>query len=146
MQEDKLLADYRSSKDSQDVKYFTIEFITTPFSPYTIAEKARKSGVAQQLGYLAEVSALAARERGLLSEAERLEMLREELVGEYKEWRFLTPKPSDIVRGFLLSLNQTELNKKWKVYSTLTAPELSDWVDTYITQDFLREDVRTRRY
>lgn len=122
--------------EGENICYFGIDLITEEYDPLKLAEIARKNGLAQRLGYLAEVCAQAARDTNI-PEQKKLTSLYEALEDSFKDWEHLNPlSPEWGKRIDMHEHNQTELNKKWKIYTTLRPEEIEDWIDLYVTRDF----------
>ena len=122
-----------------NICYFGIDLITEDYNPVRLAELAKKQDLSQRLGYLAEVCAQAA-EVTHIPEESKLTRLYKSLEDSFEEWQHLESEDwgdaiikSRMERGSL----DASIRKKWKIYSTLELEEIEDWIDLYVTKDFL---------
>ena len=123
----------------ENICYFGIDLITEDYNPVRLAELAKDDGLAQRLGYLAEVCAQAANVTHI-PEEEKLTSLYKALEDSFDKWQRLQSGGwgieviiSRMDRGSL----DKKIRKKWKIYSTLEPEEIEDWIDLYVTKDFL---------
>ena len=94
--------------------------------------------MAQRLGYLAELCLQTAEVMHLEAEKEKLSTLCSGLEGNYGEWQHLQPGSPEWGKSIdKYEHNQTNSNKKWKIYSPLRVDEIEDFVDLYITRDWM---------
>ncbi len=122
--------------NSRELNYLALDLITESYNPNLILELAKKNGINQRLGYLAEVAFLTLKENKL-DNNQNLTNLVDFLYQDFDKWRFLNPNLPNYGK-FILKENKNALNLKWKVYSRLDTKELSDWIDLYITEDYAK--------
>ena len=126
--------------NSENICYFGIDLITENYDPNRLAELAKREGLAQRLGYLAEICARAA-EVTHISEKDKLTILYKALEGSFEEWQLLTPKFGWSEDGIRRRMRDGDLDRlrreKWKIYSALEPEEIEDWIDLYVTKDYL---------
>ena len=127
----------KNAKRSREFNHLAIDLITLAYDPATLAIEASRSGINYKLGYLADVTARAARNKGLLEESSKLHSLVKKLhLPDKNEWEFLNPNAPDFAKRILLNSPRDNLNNKWKIYANLTPAEIEDWIDLYVTQEY----------
>lgn len=128
----------KSLSKGENLCYFGMDLIKRKYNPKKLAELAKKEGLAQRLGYLAEVCAEASKISNLFDYYNKLNHLYKSLENGYSEWQHLHPRlPGWGKRLNMYEDEQTALNKKWKVYSELRFEEIEDFIDLYVTRDYL---------
>ena len=128
---------------SRNFKYLALDLITESYDVRRLANMAKEEGVAQRLGYICDVAARAAE----ISEvpASNASQLVQELADVSKTWQYLDPTLPDFAKHILsCSFSKKELNNKWKVYSAFMPIELTDWIDLYITEEYVTTPKRQR--
>ncbi len=120
---------------SRDLHYMAIDLITEPFDESLLAEKAKSAKVSQRLGYLCDVTAEAARSRGLNEEASKLRNLAKRIYQPPAEWQYLDPHLPDFAKRIFMSRPRSDIDSKWKIYDTTTPEEIAEWIDLYILNE-----------
>lgn len=140
MDKERKLIDYfkRDVFSSENICYFATDLISEDYDPVKLAEYARQEGLGQRLGYLAEVCAQVTEVTHLDEESNKLKKLYGALESQVGGWKHLSPNgPEWGKRIDMYGDMQTETNKKWRVYSPLRLEEVEDFVDLYVTKDYL---------
>jgi hypothetical protein len=127
----------KNAKSSRAIKYDAIDLVTNIYDPAILAREAVIAGINHKVGYLADVAAQAAEHKGLPEAASKLYSLAEKLYQTaQKGWSFLNDSSPEFAKRILASSPLSELNKKWKIYSTLSPKDLEDWIDLYVTKGY----------
>lgn len=125
----------RSEWYSRDLKHLTIDLITEPLNENDLVKQINSAGVWQRFGFLCEITAEAAKSRGLSDAASKLSDLAKLVYHSPVEWQYLNPHLPDFAKRIISSSDQTEVNKKWKIYDPTTPQEIAEWVDLYILEE-----------
>ncbi len=121
-----------------NLSYIGIDLIKIKYDPKTLAELVKKEGLTQRVGYLTEVCAEASKASNLFDYYNRLTNLYKFLEGDFQEWHHLHPCLPEWGRAVMKDKkSRSNLNEKWKVYSTLISEEIEDFIDLYVTRDYL---------
>ena len=129
-------------KLGNNICYFAADLVQQDYDPITLAEIAKRRGLAQRLGYLAELCAQTTEAMHLENEREKLTRLYKNLGGSFNEWQYLSSSlplwgkntiKSRVENGDLRSPTR----EKWKIFSALTVDEVEDSVDLYVTRDWM---------
>jgi len=120
----------KNSNSTRDLKYLVIDLMVQSFNLEYLSQLAREAGVASRLGYLAEVAATACEQKGIKA-FQKLYSLAESLYSPDSGWQHLNPNIPDFAKRILMQNRQGELNRKWRIYSTLQQSDISDWISLY---------------
>jgi len=120
----------------ENPKYLVVDLLQAGYNPLQLVEKVAQRGGTQRLMYLAKVAYGAAQMKQY--DASRVEqIIAHTKIAESAQWVHLAPYGQDITKHFVESSPKTALELECRVHSTLTAKEAADWVDLYITRDYL---------
>lgn len=120
---------------SRDLQYMAIDLITEFFDASGLAEKAKSAKVSQRLGYLCDVTAEAAKSRGLNDAASKLYDLAKRLYYSPAEWQYLDSYLPDFAKRIFISRPSSDIDLKWKIYDTINPEEIAEWIDLYILNE-----------
>jgi len=126
---------------SRYLQHMAIDLITESFDESLLAEKAKSAKVAQRLGFLCDVTAEAARSRGLDDATLKLHNLAKRLYHPPAEWQYLDPYLPDFAKRIFSSAPRSEIDSKWKIYDTTNSEDIAEWIDLYI----LNENVAAKK-
>ena len=116
-----------------DLKYLALDLIRGNYDSSKLIELAKNEGVHGQLGYLTEVTAIASEKAGIPG-SNKLYELSKSLLNSDLSWQYLNPNLPDFAKRMLCKDAQTELNKKWKVWTRLVPEEMKEWVSLYLSR------------
>jgi len=145
MIEEKLVERFIAA-DARGIKYVALDLITRDYNVSLLVRLAKENGIGQRMGYVADVVADAAEKQGLV-QSSKLKLLADSLFDNYKSWRFLNKGLPEYAKNLIIDRSISGLNYKWKIYSSLTTGELEDWIDLYITEEYVTKprEQRIRR-
>lgn len=136
---------FENAQDIREIQYLGVRLIDEQceYNPKEIAEYAVKKGYASRLGYLAEISLEAARNLkteksiNLTKKANRVKELIEILCHhKNSKYVFLSSFPNYYSKTVLKKLDMdrsnSQLNKKWKVYSATHPPDIEEYIELYL--------------
>ncbi len=133
-----VLNKFKKSIGLVESKYFGLDLLTESYSLENLVEEVKKENLGAHLGYLCEVFYNGTSELDIPNR-EKLFTIYKMLENTYQTWQYLHPNLPDFGKEILKSNEQTELNKKWKIYSNLTPSEIEDWVNLYIECQYLKK-------
>src|SRR3990172_10525464 len=134
--EDQIIRDWQRADSTRELKFLAVRLVEERFHGGRLAERAERESGANRLGYLAEASAEAAELNGEVEAGKRLRGLAELMSRGRYRWTHLNPITPAFGRRIIRSGPQGALNKKWKVWSTLDAGEVADWMSLYSCLEF----------
>ncbi|MBW2990121.1 hypothetical protein KY348_00275 [Candidatus Woesearchaeota archaeon] len=120
----------RNPKSARQIKYLALDLLSNALNINVLADLAKKHNIENRMGYLAEISAIAAKKEGLSSYS-KLNKLKNQLSNGKRSWAYLEPTLPEYAKRIIADNPQTKYNRKWKVYSTLKPKEICDWVKLY---------------
>lgn len=125
------------SHPTENLKYSAIDLLTESYDPKAIADKIIKKGAVQKLKYLATVTFEAAKLMGV--DASRIQQILAYLPPIPKDapWVHLASYAPDFGKRIIESYPKSPLELECKVHSPLTATEVADWIDLYITHNYV---------
>jgi len=132
---------FKNMKHAREILYLGVRLVDEEceYEPEKIAEYAIKKGHSSKLGYLAEVSLVAARNVGLEQDLSRLEKLINLLpiVPHSEKYEFLAPWKNrgydkKVMRKLDMKRSTNELNIKWKIYSAVQPSDIEDYIQLYL--------------
>lgn len=126
----------REHEYSMDIKYLALDLITEEFDYKALARKAINSDINHRLGFLCEVVAQAASELKKSAVSKRLCNLANALYTKPTRWQYLDPALPRFGKRMLDVSPQNELNKKWRVKSSLTHIDILVWADVHSVKDY----------
>ena len=138
--EEEIIKVFENTSTARAMQFLALELIRQDLDVDSLAKLARKLTAPNRMGYLAEVSAIAAENAGMPT-SKQLYALANALYDQSYSWGYLNPGTPDIAKQIMRSGPQEELNRKWGIYSTLKPSELEEWILLY----HLNEDYEERR-
>lgn len=132
--EEEMIKILKNPAERNDLGYLALDLITREYDILRIAGLAKQEGLPGQLGYLSEIIALALEKMGV-SGSERLYRLSEILYENSLKWGYLNPNMPDFAKRIFCNGSQPKLNKKWKIWGTITPEEMEDWISLYGGKD-----------
>jgi len=127
--EEEIISVLKNPEESRSLKFLALYLISREYDPLKLTELAKQEGFSQQLGYLADISAEAARNKGF-RESEKLYELAELLYSPPVNWAYLDANTPEFAKPLISSRPQTNLNKKWRVWDTLTPEHIEDGISS----------------
>ena len=141
--EEEIMEVLKNPAESRSLKFLALGLIYKDYNIHKIAELAKQERISQQLGYLAEVAAEAARNKGF-RESEKLYELAALLYSPPVNWVYLDTNTPKFAKSLISSRPQTNLNKKWRVWDTLTSEHIEDGISSEgIESRYERQKSRT---
>lgn len=135
MIEQKIIDRLACTKSSREIKHIGLDLLTEQYNPKALARLAKKNGLRQRLGYLADIATEAGQIHGLATQ--KIRDLSTLLYNLPERWEFLNPHLPEFAIDMLKQSPESHYNKKWKIYANLQPVELADWVDLYITKKYV---------
>ncbi len=115
-------------------KYYAICLLRDNYDANRLIAVAEKQGNAtmQRLGYIAEAAQQAADMQGF--PVNGLQNIADALYRPqtFDEWRYIKDDLPDWAKQFIAAQPQTELNKKWKVFSSTPVEDIANWIQMYL--------------
>ena len=115
---------------ARDLKFLAIELAVSEYDFTKLVERACEEGKHQRLGYLAEVTAEAVKNRRP-SRSARLHKLSNALHRDIDRWDYLSPV-SDWEKRLWDIRSRSPLNRKWMIRDSIAPSELEEWFALYL--------------
>lgn len=128
--EEKIISILKNPSLRGDLKDLSLKLIAHDYDLTKLVELARQEGLSSQLGYLSEVTAIALERKGI-PQSKKLYILSEYLYSVNLNWQYLNPNIPDFAKRIFRCSAQTVLNKKWRMWGTITPEEIEDWISLY---------------
>jgi hypothetical protein len=128
--EERIIETLKNPDSARQIKYLSLDLIANGINLGALIELATIHKVENKLGYLAEISAIAAKKAGIDS-YRKLNRLVAALGNASRDWEYLEATLPDYAKRIIANSPQSEYNKKWKIYSALRPEDLHDWVKLY---------------
>ncbi|MBI4151033.1 hypothetical protein HY492_02825 [Candidatus Woesearchaeota archaeon] len=138
---DDVLATVKNPEDTHALKYLQIDLAQVPFALDPLALRAQQEGVAQRMGYLAEVTAKSLERTGLGNPAP-LYALASRLFAHYDAPCYLNPNLPDFGKR-IFEKQSDPIADKWHIVGFFTDEEMDGWLRLYLSDE--HEKVHTTR-
>ena len=130
----------KNAADIRQIQYLGVRLVDEQceYEPEKIGKYAIEKGYASRLGYLAETASEAAKNMGLIQRLDRVGKLVDLLyTNRNEEYVFLAASKNigydnDVLKRLAEKRSTHNLNKKWKVYSAIHAPDIEEYIELYL--------------